>query len=112
MKTDWFLMAIGLMWVALPLTLRMYWEAWDSLPARMAVHFDLQFRPNGYASKQVATAFGIGMLTFILATFTFTGLMVENAKKDGIWLFVAIAYAIVTLMTWVNWFIIKSNLDS
>lgn len=112
MTTDWSLIAMVVMWIALPLTLRMYWEAWDSLPERMAVHFDLQFQPNGYASKRVATAFGIGMMTFLLSTFTFAGLMVRASKKDGIELFLAISYAVIALMVAVNWWIIKLNLDS
>jgi hypothetical protein len=33
---------VWLTWLALPLTALDYWRAWDQLPTRMAVHFDIK----------------------------------------------------------------------
>ena len=47
MKRDWYTLATWLMWLALPITALNYWRVWDRLPARMAVHFDANWQPNG-----------------------------------------------------------------
>ena len=47
MERKLFQVAVGLTWLALPLTALNYWRAWDRLPPRMAVHFDVNWQPNG-----------------------------------------------------------------
>jgi len=56
----WHKALIGLMWVALVSTALNYRNAWDQLPARVAVHFDANWEPNGYTSKQGAVELGLG----------------------------------------------------
>ena len=46
----------------LPITALNYWRAWDQLPARMAVHFDANWQPNGYTSREGALMLGLGIM--------------------------------------------------
>ena len=49
---------VWLMWLALPITALNYWRNWDRLPMRMAVHFDANWQPNGYTSREGAADAG------------------------------------------------------
>ena len=68
------------MWLALPITALNYWRAWDQLPARMAVHFDANWQPNGYTSREGSLMLGLGIMAFLLVVFTVAGLMRERAE--------------------------------
>ena len=48
------------MWLALPISAWEYWQVWDQLPTRMAVHFDANWQPNGYTSREGALELGLG----------------------------------------------------
>ncbi len=63
MNRNFYKPAIGLMWLALPITALSYWRAWDQLPLRMAVHFDTNWRPNGYTTREESVMLGLGIMT-------------------------------------------------
>ena len=69
MERHWYKTLVGLMWLALPITALKYWRAWDQLPARMAVHFDANWQPNGYTSREGALMLGLGIMAFMLVCF-------------------------------------------
>ena len=53
-------------WLSVPLLLAAYLLLWDSIPERMAVHFDLSGAPNGWMSRGGSLAFDLGILLFVL----------------------------------------------
>jgi uncharacterized membrane protein len=62
MNRDWYKTLTWLMWAMLAVSALNYWMVWDRLPARMAVHFDANFQPNGYTSKEGAVELGLGIM--------------------------------------------------
>jgi len=69
MERRLFSAAVGLAWLALPLTALNYWRAWDRLPMRIAVHFDANWRPNGWTSREGSRMLALGMTAFLLVVF-------------------------------------------
>jgi hypothetical protein len=57
-------------WLSLPVVGLRYWLVWDRLPARMATHFDLANRPNGWMSRGTALVFTLVLMVFLLSTLT------------------------------------------
>jgi uncharacterized membrane protein len=55
MKT--YRMLTGLLWLSIPLMAISYMEVWHQLPLRMATHFDMANRPNGWMSREVSLGF-------------------------------------------------------
>jgi len=62
--------AVGLLWIVLPLTALRYWMVWDILPARMASHFSAAGQPNGWMTREAALIFPLAMMTLFLAIAT------------------------------------------
>jgi len=61
---------IWLMWLALPITAFRFWRAWDRLPLRMATHFGINGRPNGWMPRDSAFNLALGLTALILVVFT------------------------------------------
>jgi hypothetical protein len=61
---------IYLMWVALPMTALRFWLAWDHLPLRMATHFDINGRPNGWMPRERAFYLVLGLTALIVVVFS------------------------------------------
>ena len=112
MSRNWFKTAVVLMWLALPSAAWNYWSAWGHLPGRMAVHFDRNWRPNGYESKVGAIELGLGILLVLLVLFTVSSLMVYAAKPGAAWLALAIAYVAVAFCWYGNYSIVRFNLNA
>jgi len=85
LNRDWYKPAVLLMWLALPLSAFQYWRAWDQLPMRMAVHFDVNWQPNGYTSREGALMLGFGIMVVMLLLFTVAGLIVRAQKPAAAW---------------------------
>jgi uncharacterized membrane protein len=100
------------MWVALPATACMYWAAWDRLPARMAVHFDANWQPNGYTSRDGAVQLGLGILVVMLVIFTVATLIVDTLKPQAFWPAIVIAYFVLGVCSYGNYSIVKFNLQA
>jgi uncharacterized membrane protein len=85
MNRDWYKTAIWLAWVALPITGLNYWLAWDRLPMRMAVHFDANWQPNGYTTREGSLYFALVIVTFMLVLCTVMSYIVRARKPQSSW---------------------------
>lgn len=108
-----FSFAIWLLWLALPFTALDYWRVWNQLPARMAIHFDINWRANGWASREAAFALMVGVVFFLVATFTIMLFLVRRAPNAAFmpWLVLAFFYATVIFVCGVNHWVIRYNLN-
>jgi len=53
-------------WLSLPLVLAAYAVVWERVPARVAVHFDLEGRANGWMGRWESLGFDAGVLLLVL----------------------------------------------
>ena len=102
---------ILLMWVGLPASAWMYWSAWDRLPARMAVHFDANWQPNGYTSREGALQLGLGIFLVMLVLFTVTTLIIDALKPQAFWPALVISFVALGFCWYGNYSIVKFNLQ-
>jgi len=107
-----FSIATWLLWLALPLTAWDYWRVWDRLPQRVAIHFDINWRANGFTSRQGAFSIMVGMVAFLLITFTVTLLFVQRAPNPGFmpWVMLTFFYATAIFVCAINHWMIAYNL--
>ncbi len=108
-KTPVFL--IVAMWLALPLSWMEYRQNWDHLPERMAVHFDADWHPNGFTSKQGALDLGLGIMAVLLVLFTVASFAIRAVKPQASWPALVIAYVVLGVCWYGNHSIIKFNLN-
>ena len=112
MNRDWYKPAVVLMWLALPGAAWNYWRVWDQLPARMAVHFDANWRPNGYTSLEGAVMLGLGIMAVILVLFTVAGLIAHLMKPTAFCPILVVSYVVLGFCWYGNYSIVKFNLNS
>ena len=112
MIRDWYKTLILLMWVALPINALNYRRAWDQLPERMAVHFDANWRPNGYTSKLGAVELGLGIMAVMLVVSTIAALASHAMKPSSSWPVLIISYVVLGMMWYGNSSIIQFNLKA
>ena len=112
MTRDFFKPLTWLMWLALPITALNYWQAWDQLPARMAVHFDANWQPNGFTSREEALKLGLGIMAFMLVVFTVAALAAHVAKPGAGWALLVIFYVVLGFVWFGNHSIIEFNLGA
>jgi uncharacterized membrane protein len=114
MERKLFQLAGGLTWLVLPLTTLHYWRAWDRLPVRMAVHFDVNWRPNGWTSREgalmlVLVTTILPLVIFTISTYVMSRrVAVSNLSK---WTMVAVFYIALGVVYFVNNWIIDRNLN-
>ena len=64
-------------------------------PMRMAVHFDANWQPNGYTSREGALELGLGIMVFMLVLFT-VGLLIAHALKPAAsWPMLVVFYVVL-----------------
>jgi hypothetical protein len=112
MTRDWFKPLTWLMWLAFPMSGLQYWNAWDQLPARMAVHFDANWRPNGYTSKEGAVMLGLGIMGFMLIVSTIAALVSRALKPNSAWPVLVISYVVLGFVWYGNYSIVEFNLNA
>jgi hypothetical protein len=112
MNRGWQKALIGLMWLALVSTALNYWHAWDQLPARMAVHFDANWQPNGYTSREGAVMLGLGIMAVMLVLFTVAGLIAHTMKPTAFCPILVVSYVVLGLCWYGNHSIVKFNVNS
>lgn len=100
------------MWLALVSSALNYWRAWDQLPARMAVHFDADWQPNGYTSKEAAVELGLGIMAVMLVLFTVAGLIAHALKPAAAWPMLVVFYVVLAVTWYGNYSIVKFNLSA
>lgn len=103
---------ILLMWLALPLSWMEYRQNWDQLPARMAVHFDANWHPNGFTSREGALELGLGIMAVMLLIFTVSSFAVRALKPQAGWPALLIAYVAIGFVWYGNHSIVRFNLNS
>jgi hypothetical protein len=101
-----------LMWLALPITALKYWRVWDRLPLRMAVHFDANWQPNGYTSREGALMLGLGIMAVMLLFFTIGALIANALKPSAAWPLLLTFYLGLGFLWFANNWIVESNLKS
>ncbi len=68
-RTRW-KFGIGILWLGLPLIAFRYWMVWDSLPVRLATHFNAAGQPNGWMTREGSMYFILGLYLFLSVLFT------------------------------------------
>lgn len=112
MNRSWYKWAVILMWMALPTSAWTYWRVWDHLPARMAVHFDANWQPNGYTTPEGALRLGLGIMLVMLVIFTVATLTIFYLKPVAVWPALLISYVAVGFCWYGNYSIVKFNLNA
>jgi Protein of unknown function (DUF1648) len=112
MPRNFYKAAVLLMWLTLPISAWEYRSAWDELPARMAVHFDANWQPNGYTSREGALYLGLGILVVMLVMFTLATLIIHALRPPVAWPALLIAYVAVGFCWYGNHAIVKFNLNA
>jgi len=112
MSRDWFKPLVALMWLMPLAAVASYWQAWDQLPSRMAVHFDANWQPNGYTSREGAVTLGLGIMVVMLVLFTLAALIVRALKPSASWPILLISYVVLGVCWFGNHSILDFNLHS
>jgi hypothetical protein len=112
MERRLFQIAAGLTWLALPLTALKYWRSWDRLPRRVAVHFDINWQPNGWTSREGSLMLALGTTVFLLVIFTIACYALRGAAASSLakWTMVAVFYVVLGFVYYVNTWIVDRNL--
>ncbi len=110
MTRNWYKPLVALMWLALPTSAWNYWHVWDQLPARMAVHFDANWQPNGYTSREGALQLGLGIMVVMLVLFTVATLIIYALKPPAAWPALLISYVVLGFCWYGNYSIVNFNL--
>ncbi len=111
MKRTSYTVATVLMWLALPVTALSYLRVWDRLPARVAVHFDANWQPNGWTSRAGALWLGLGIIAFLLVVFTVAACAVRVNRPNAAWPVMIVFYLMLTGLCLVNNWIALRNLN-
>src|SRR5262245_30644496 len=109
-KRDPYFLALGALWLSVPLTLLHFFLAWYRLPARMATHFDAQWHPNGWSSRADALGFSIAILGFGLVLSTPACYVVRTRKPSHSWPVLAIFALVLGFLCWGANSIVSRNL--
>jgi uncharacterized protein DUF1648 len=105
-------LATFVMWLVLPITALSYWQVWDRLPMRMAVHFGANWQPNGYTSREGALYLGLGIMVSMLGLLTVTALIVRAMKPSASWPVLLVAYVTLGFCWFGNHSIVNFNLST
>ena len=111
MHRDGYKPLLWLMWLALPTSALNYWDVWDRLPARMAVHFAADWQPDGYTSRERALELGLGIMVVMLMLFTFAGLIAHASKPSASWPMLIVFYVVLGFVWYGNYSIVRFNLN-
>jgi hypothetical protein len=114
MNREWYkppVWLIWLMWLALPISALEYRQNWEQLPARMAVHFDASWQPNGYTSRQGALELGLGIMAVMLVLFTVGAFAARALKQSAAWPLLMVFYVVLGFIWYGNHSIINFNLN-
>jgi Protein of unknown function (DUF1648) len=105
--------AVAIAWLALPLTARNYSRAWNRLPVRIAVHFDANWQPNGWTSREGARTLALETTGFLLATFTFAAFVASRKPMSSLsmWAMIIVFYVALGLVYQVNKWIVDRSIS-
>jgi uncharacterized membrane protein len=113
MNRDWYKTAIWLMWLALPFTLADYGLVWDQLPARMAIHFDANWHPNGWTSRDGAFLLAVGVVFVMLLVLSVVTYVMRRSPVPKVmpWAMLVFCYAVLIFVCAVNHWVVHYNLE-
>jgi hypothetical protein len=113
MERRLFQIVAGLAWLALPLTALNYQRAWDRLPMRVAVHFDVNWQPNGWTSRDGALMLALGVTAFLLVIFTVACYAACRTGSSSLsrWALLAVFYVALGFVYYVNAWIVNRSLN-
>ena len=100
---------VALQWLALPLIVVLFGSVWQQLPPRMATHFDLAGRANGWMTREETVVVLLGISTAVLITGTWIASRLTELDAMA-WGLVALFYIIQATLTWAGQSIIDYNL--
>lgn len=111
MERKLFLTTVVLAWLALPLTALNYSRSWDRLPTRMAIHFDANWQPNGWTTREGSRTLALGMTALLLAVFTVASLAVSAMPTSTFsrWAMVAVFCLVLSVVFFVNKWVVERN---
>jgi hypothetical protein len=102
-----------LMWLALPMTALRFWLAWGHLPLRMAAHFDIYGRPNGWMLRATAFYTAMGITVLIVVIFTAISYVAHRTHVPDLfsWCLLGFFYLVIGFVYAGNSGVIRYNLD-
>jgi hypothetical protein len=105
--------AVVLAWLALPLTAWNYSQAWDRLPMRMAVHFDANWQPNGWTTREGSRTLALGMTAVLLVVFTIASYSARRRvpSRFAPWVLLAVFYVVLGVVYHVNAWLVERNFN-
>ena len=111
MERKLFQAAVLVAWLALPLTALNYSRAWGRLPSRIAVHFDANWQPNGWTSREGSRLLALAMTAFLLAIFTIAAYVAHRVGASSLsqWALLAVFYVVLGVVYYVNVWIVERN---
>jgi hypothetical protein len=107
---DPFVIGLSALWLTVPATVVNFWRAWDRLPVRLATHFDAEWRPNGWSSREDAMIFVLNVIVAVLVLITAGCLATRRWKPSGAWPLLIISYPVVAFIVWMLNSIVGRNL--
>jgi hypothetical protein len=102
-----------LMWLALPVTAFRFWLVWDRLPLRMATHFDINGRPNGWMPRDTALYCAVGITTLLVVVFTVVSYVAHKTRVPDAfsWSLLGFFYLVTSFVYAGNSGVVQYNLD-
>jgi hypothetical protein len=76
----------------------------------MAVHFDAEWHPNGFTSREGAEDFGLVITAVMLAVFTVGAFAARATKPSAAWPLLVVFYIVLGFLWYGNHSIIEFNL--
>jgi Protein of unknown function (DUF1648) len=108
-----FQFAVVLLWLALPLVALEYRQAWDHLPAQMAVHFNAANQANGWMAREESRDFSLRMIAIALTVSTLVLAAVSWHKVEAFtWALLAFFALAIGFLVSVNHAILNYNLNA
>jgi len=105
-----FLLGLVALWSpAVEVALR-YLVTWSDLPPRMVVHWDADWRPNGWTTPTGSLEMSMIVMGALSVVLTVAAVAVRSQKPRSSWPILVTFYVIATGMAWVNNWIVSTNL--
>jgi len=101
------------MWLALPINAWNYWRVWDRLPARMAVHFNVNWQADGWVARGNSWVPSLGITVFLLVAFTIAAYAVRASAKPALtaWILLGFFYLSLAFVGYLGNWVIEYNLN-
>lgn len=110
MNRKFFHLATVLLWLALPIVAMQYRQAWDSLPVRMATHFNATNRADGWMTRGQSLDFNLWMVGIALAVSTIVLVAASwRSVASFAWVLLGFFWVMIGFLLSVNQAVINYN---